>query len=114
MAEAKPRTIRVYETKDGRTPFADWLDAFGDESEIAAIIVARIDRVQAGNFGDVAPVGKGVSELRIDKDAGYRVYFGQFDEFVVLLHGGDKSTQDRDIKKAHSLWEEFKSREDDD
>lgn len=99
-----------YETRIGHVPFEEWLDSFGDESSDAAIIVARIERIENGNFGDVEPVGQGVSELKIDKGPGYRVYFGQSDDVVVLLNGGDKSTQTADIKRAHALWEEFRSR----
>lgn len=106
--------MRVYETLSRHSPFTDWLDAFGDESEVAATIVARLERVEAGNFGDCRSIGKGLFELRIDKGPGYRVYFGQFDDFVVLLNGGNKSTQDADIRKAHALWEEFESRPRDD
>jgi putative addiction module killer protein len=69
-----------------------------------ARVQARIDRLELGNFGDVAPVGEGVSELRIHYGPGYRVYFMQCDQLVVvLLAGGDNSTQDSDIKKAKEL-----------
>ena len=64
----------------------------------------RIRRLSLGNPGDVKPVGEGVSELRVDHGPGYRVYFVQRgDEYVVLLAGGDKSTQDQDIREARSL-----------
>ena len=111
MTDAKPRFIFSYQAKSGRAPFEQWLDSFGDRSETAATIVARIERVEAGNFGDCESVGRGVSELKIDDGPGYRVYFGQLGDVVVLLSGGDKKTQDADIRKAHVLWEEFKSRE---
>jgi len=69
-----------------------------------ARVQARIDRMEMGNFGDVAPVGEGVSELRIHYGSGYRVYFVQRDLIVVvLLCGGDKSSQNSDIKKAKEL-----------
>jgi putative addiction module killer protein len=112
--DAKPRFVFSYETINGHVPFEEWLDTFGDESEIAAIIVARTERVENGNFGDVEPVGKGVFELKIDIGPGYRVYFGQAGDIVVLLTGGDKSTQNADINKARALWEEFKSRDEND
>jgi len=67
-------------------------------------IQARIDRAESGNFGDCEPVGEGVSEMRIHYGAGYRVYFVQRGaEVVILLAGGDKSTQARDIKTAVEL-----------
>ena len=69
-----------------------------------AIINARIRRVSAGNFGDVKPVGNSVSELRIDYGPGYRVYFTKRkQEIIILLCGGDKSTQDRDIEAAKQI-----------
>jgi putative addiction module killer protein len=111
VPDAKPRFVFAYETKNRHAPFTEWLDDFGDESPIAAAIVARVERVENGNFGDCYPVGHGVSELRIDDGKGYRVYFGQVGDIVVLLNGGHKDTQTTDIKKAHVLWEEFKSRD---
>lgn len=69
----------------------------------------RIKRLADGNPGDVRPVGSGVSELRIDTGPGYRVYFGaRGEELIVLLAGGDKSTQERDIEEALQLWEDWK------
>jgi len=73
-----------------------------------ALINARIRRLSLDNFGDVKPVGEGVSELRIDYGPGYRVYFIQRGQMlVVLLAGGDKRTQDKDIKKALKLAREL-------
>jgi len=83
--------------------FARWLDDLRD-IQARARVQARIERLIAGNPGDVAPVGEGVSELRIDIGPGYRVYFkkrGQ--ELILLLAGGNKSTQARDIKTAVRL-----------
>ena len=83
--------------------FANWFKGLRDR-RAKARIQARIDRMEIGNFGDVAPVGEGVSELRIHYGPGYRVYFvkrGQV--IVVLLSGGDKSSQTSDIKKAKEL-----------
>jgi putative addiction module killer protein len=83
--------------------FAKWLDGLNDERARARVL-ARIERLVSGNPGDVAPVGQGVSELRIDYGPGYRVYYKQFGEFlVILLAGGDKQTQTRDIKTALRL-----------
>lgn len=73
-----------------------------------ARIQARIDRAEDGNFGDCAPVGEGVSEMRIHHGPGYRVYFKrQGMELIILLVGGDKSTQAQDIKNALSLAREL-------
>lgn len=69
----------------------------------------RLKRLASGNPGDVRPVGKGVSELRIDMGPGYRVYYAaDGDELILLLAGGDKSTQARDIEKALALWKDWK------
>ncbi len=74
-----------------------------------ARIQARIDRAEMGNFGECEPVGEGVSEMRIHFGPGYRVYFVQHGiEVVILLAGGDKSTQSRDIKTALKLARELK------
>ena len=67
----------------------------------------RIARVSQGNFGDHAPAGEGVSELRLDYGPGYRVYYGQDGDTVVLLTGGTKKTQEQDIKRAKILWKEY-------
>ena len=83
--------------------FAKWLDALKDIRARARILV-RIERLVAGNPGDVKPVGGGVSELRIDYGPGYRVYYKkQGRQVVILLAGGDKRTQSKDIKTALRL-----------
>ena len=83
--------------------FAQWLDALRDVRARARVQV-RIERLAAGNAGDVEPVGEGVSELRIDYGPGYRVYFKRIGrEIVILLAGGDKRTQAADIKTALRL-----------
>ena len=83
--------------------FVDWLDNLRD-SRAKARIIARIDRMEMGNFGDVRPVGDGVNELRIHYGTGYRVYFARRGPVVViLLCGGDKKTQRADIAKAKKL-----------
>lgn len=83
--------------------FVNWFTNLRDK-KAKARIQARIDRMEMGNFGDVAPVGQGVSEMRIFYGAGYRVYFVQRGSvIVILLCGGDKSTQTSDINKAKEL-----------
>lgn len=85
------------------TVFADWLASLRD-GKTAAVIARRIVRVQSGLLGDVRPVGNGVSELRIDHGPGFRLYFAQKGKaLIVLLCGGDKSTQRADIKRAKEL-----------
>lgn len=83
--------------------FVEWLDSLSD-THARARVQARIERLAAGNPGDVQPVGEGVSELRIDYGPGYRVYFKRRGrELIILLAGGDKSTQAKDIKAALRL-----------
>lgn len=83
--------------------FANWFNRLRDR-KAKARVQARIDRIEIGNFGDVAPVGEGVSELRIHYGPGYRVYFVQRGSVVViLLSGGDKSSQNADIKRAKEI-----------
>jgi putative addiction module killer protein len=83
--------------------FADWLESLQDRTARSKILV-RIDRLRLGLVGDVKPVGGGISELRIDRGPGYRLYFvKRGKEVVVLLAGGDKRNQNRDIRKAQEL-----------
>lgn len=106
---ATPKELRTYETTDGRRPFDEWLDGLKDKA--AARIAARLNRVALGNFGDVKSVGEGVSELRLVFGSGYRVYFGQDgDKIVLLLCGGDKGTQEKDIRAAKMHLQDYKRR----
>jgi putative addiction module killer protein len=83
--------------------YGKWIDGLRDIKARARILM-RVERIARGNMGDVKPVGEGVSELRIHYGPGYRVYFKQSgQQLIVLLAGGDKSTQSRDIQKALQL-----------
>jgi putative addiction module killer protein len=83
--------------------FAKWIDGLQDIRARARILV-RIERLKAGNSGDVKPIGEGISELRIEYGPGYRVYFKKIGQkVIILLAGGDKKTQPKDIKTAISL-----------
>lgn len=102
--EVIPKRILTYSTSSGDCPFDDWIGGLRDHKAVAQI-QRRIYRVQLGNLGDVKSVGGGVSELRIDVGPGYRVYFGQEgNKIVILLCGGDKSSQSKDIKQAQEYW----------
>lgn len=101
-----PKEIRFYQTADDRVPCEEWLDSL-DGQDVYEIIMLRLDRVERGNLGKTRNVGSGVSELIIDYGPGYRIYYGLIGargEIVVLLRGGDKSTQDTDIKLAKQYW----------
>ncbi|ARO56585.1 conserved protein of unknown function [Methylorubrum extorquens] len=87
--------------------FQTWIDDLRDVRAVARI-AKRIDRLALGNPGDVKPVGDGVSEMRIDYGPGYRIYFtAQGKQIVILLCGGDKSSQERDIRAAKALAKEL-------
>jgi putative addiction module killer protein len=105
---AQPREIRQYITAEGKIPFDEWLNSLRD-IRAQARIEQRLDRLRSGNLGDYKSIGDGIYELRIDYGNGYRVYFGQIGLVVILLLcGGDKSTQNRDIRKAKEFWQNFK------
>lgn len=109
--EVTPKEVQFYETPDGKCPSRLWLDSLRDRDARARILV-RIRRVEQGNLGNYLTLGKGVGELKIDYGPGYRVYFGQVGSTVVLiLCGGNKSTQESDILKAQEYWEEYGNRQ---
>jgi putative addiction module killer protein len=98
-----PRMIEVRQTEE----FSGWLHRLRDANAVARI-VARIRRMEQGNPGDVNNVGNGVMEMRIDYGPGYRVYYlHRGSTVVILLCGGDKRTQPRDIKRAHKMAEKL-------
>ena len=110
--EAQEREIEYYETEDGERPFQKWLSALKDKQGRQKIRT-RIDRVSLGNLGFCEPVGEGVMELKIDFGPGYRVYFGQVgNKLVILLNGGDKGSQHKNIKTAHEYWANYRRRYD--
>lgn len=88
--------------------FLEWIDALKDQKGRARIL-SRVVAAQGGNFGDCGPVGEGVSEMRIHFGPGYRVYFAQDGvNIYLLIAGGDKSTQQQDIKRAKTFWNDLK------
>ncbi|AJJ38003.1 MULTISPECIES: type II toxin-antitoxin system RelE/ParE family toxin [Enterobacterales] len=91
-----------------RTPEVEkWLRSLKDRTAKAKILM-RLERMEDGNFGDVEPIGDGLSELRIHQGKGYRVYFGnKNNQIILLLCGGDKSTQQADIRKAKQLAKQW-------
>ncbi|MBD2664298.1 addiction module killer protein [Richelia sinica FACHB-800] len=105
--DAQPRDIQNYITLEGKIPFEEWLDSLRDRTARAKIR-NRLKRVELGNLGNYRAVGEGVCELKIDYGPGYRVYFGQIGTTIVLLLcGGDKSTQEKDILIAKEYWRDY-------
>jgi len=92
MRDVKPRELQFYRMSNGREPFAEWYNAIQDRWTQSRI-QKRLVRLGLGNFGDCRSVGSGVFELRLQFAAGYRIYFGEVDDTIVLiLCGGDKSS----------------------
>ena len=94
--------------REGTSPFGTWF--VGLNAHAAAKVSVALYRMEQGNFSHVKSVGRGVSEYKIDFGPGYRIYFGQEgDEVVILLGGGSKKTQEKDIRTAQMLWAEYKT-----
>jgi putative addiction module killer protein len=109
--ETTPRELRVYESPSGAFPFDHWIEGLRDR-QARYIISTRLDRLEEGNYGNCKSVGEGVLELKINFGPGYRIYFAEDGpRLILLLLGGDKNTQQKDIKLAQSYWREFKERQ---
>ncbi len=105
--DAVEKSVLLYLTQAGESPFEEWFDHVSD-LKAKQRILARIARLRSGNLGDWKPVGTGVHELRIDYGPGYRIYFGQEGRrLVILLAGGAKGTQQGDIKRAKEYWYDY-------
>lgn len=101
------RELVMLETPNGKVPFEEWFNGLRNRSFQNAID-ARLTRVMDGNFGDHKSVGEGVFELRIPKGPALRVYYGlDGPRIVVLIGGGDKSSQNKDIRRAQEHWKEY-------
>ena len=108
MPVAQPRELEFYRTPNGQEPFTQWFESIPD-LKTRTRIQARIDHIESGNLGDHSSLGGGISELRLQFGSGYRVYFGQIgNTIVLLLCGGDESSQERDISRAKAYWQECK------
>lgn len=98
-----------FEDERGHSPFEAWFDDL--DPNAAAKVTTALTRLSLGNTSNVKGVGKGVSELTIDFGPGYRVYFGQDGaEIIILLTGGIKKRQQRDINAAQAMWKQYKAR----
>jgi putative addiction module killer protein len=101
--------VAEYLDRAGRSPFGRWFD--GLDARAAAIVTVALVRLADGNTSNVAPIGEGAAELKIDRGPGYRVYFGWDGRtLVVLLGGGTKRRQSKDIAAALASWREYKQR----
>ena len=110
MSETKIQILE-YLTENGLNPFRKWLEGLKDRQARAKVRV-RLNRIRLGNFGDSKSVGNGVYELRIPYGPGYRVYFGRKgNKVIILLFGGDKKTQRKDIALAKKYWADYLRRE---
>jgi putative addiction module killer protein len=106
--EVTPKNILIFRSKTNKEPFTEWFRSLKD-TRAKQKVIARLARVRTGNLGTINSVGEGVQELKIDYGPGFRIYFGQEgNELVILLCGGDKKTQDSDIREAKAYWKEFK------
>lgn len=102
------KEVTVYQDAVGNEPFTKWLKSLKDSSTRRRIL-KRLYRIESGNYGDYKNLGDGVNELRFFFGAGYRVYFGEDgNTIVILLCGGDKDSQRKDVEKAKSYWKEYR------
>jgi putative addiction module killer protein len=98
--------ILYYLTSAGQSPYLEWFDRL--EKQIQFVVLERLTRVERGLLGDAQWIGQGVWELRFHLSSGYRIYFGRDGQFlVILLCGGNKQSQQRDIEKARAYWTNY-------
>ena len=103
--------IELYITETGLCPFNDWFDRLHD-AHTCARIMTRLERLKMGNFGDCKSLGEGIAELRIHFGPGLRIYYSKIaNKIILLLCGGDKGSQTKDINKAKEYLLEFQKRE---
>ena len=102
--------LQIYQSTANRRPFSEWLDQLNDR-QARTRVQTRIDRLALGNFGDYRALDGGVYELRMDWGPGYRVYFARIGKLILLLLcGGDKTSQQRDIEHAKAYLQDYQSR----
>lgn len=104
------KQVRLYRTRDGKSPYVNWVTSINDQLTKGRIDARATDLAQ-GKMGKCKPVGGGVTELILNFGPGYRIYIGEVgNRLIIILGGGDKSTQQNDIKKAKEYWEDYKER----
>ncbi|MFH1565526.1 MAG: type II toxin-antitoxin system RelE/ParE family toxin [bacterium] len=109
LIKSIPKTLEIYQNTNGKEPIIEWLESIKDITTKARI-KNRLRRMELGILGDYKNISSGLFELRLKFGSGYRVYFGEIDnKIILLLCGGDKSSQTKDIKKAKEYWQEYKN-----
>ena len=107
MIKAGPKVLKIYITSDGKQPYSEWLRNLRDTMTVARIRT-RIDRIEEGNLGQYKSLGTALFEFKFSFGPGYRVYFAvDGDKIVLLLSGGDKGSQRKDIEKAREYWTDY-------
>lgn len=105
--EPTSREVISYTSTEGYIPFEEWLFSLKD-TVARTLILKRLNRVRMGNFGDCRSLRGGLWELKSDFGPGYRIYYGEDGlRLVILLMGGDKSSQSKDIQKAREYWKDY-------
>ena len=109
MISPEKKQVRAYLDSRGLSPFNRWLDTLRD-IRTQQVILARVSRLRLGNYGDWKRIGPSLVELRINYGPGFRIYLGELgDFFIILLCGGDKSSQRGDLAKAKEYWNDYKT-----
>lgn len=104
------KSLRLYKTENGKEPFTEWVESLKDKIALAQVN-NRVRRLALGHYGDCKRIAKDIFELRIHYGSGLRVYFAEQNQTVIiLLLGGNKGSQKRDIKKAITYWQDYKER----
>lgn len=102
--------LQIYTTENGKEPFSEWLKSL-KSLDTQALIFQRLQRIKLGNFGDCKPIDEGLWEFRIHHKAGIRIYYARVESRLILIViGGDKGSQERDIAKAKKYLEDYKRR----
>lgn len=106
--ETSQYNIEIYQDLKGKKPFIEWIESLKDEA-LRAKIKIRLSRIRLGNLGDWKSLKKGLYEIRIDEGAGYRLYLTQTSSQKIILLGGSKKTQEKDIEKARKYLQDYRS-----
>ena len=107
MINNGPKVIKIYTTAEGKQPYSDWIKNLRDTAAVARIRT-RFDRIEEGHLGHYKFLGTGLFEFKFSFGPGYRVYFAvDGDKIILLISGGDKGSQKRDVEKAREYWTDY-------